>query len=1524
MFRFTEVDLAPYRGKKPPFGVIGAPTYMRTYSRPVEDEEGKVVGKEQFLDTIVRVIEGNVNLGQKNGDPTATREWALEALKYMFYMGIMPPGRGYWMMGTKYAEMRGGDALNNCFRKGTLVHTEKGVVPIEQLVGKTVKVLSQDGKYREATFKSYGVQPLMRVEFGNGDVVYATPEHQWVLWDGKGKKIKTNRVFTKDLKRSHVIPLNFPEDTGNLVPDVKGVAHGFVYGDGTINTYKVKDGTKSYALVRFPNEVKRKYLFDLVKQFGTDKSDWQVPAVIHLPVEWKSVPEPEHITREYALGFIVGLISADGYVRESISIHQADKEELEKIRRLAMWVGLKTLPVRMDREISPYTGEVSPMYVFTISTASLHKDLLIRADQKDKWKCKKGKIQRTTSIKKVEYTAIEEEVYCCEEMETHTMTIESGILTGQCWYVAVRPQSYEDIEMFKDQPYIFSDPWKEMPSYPFVFMFDRAMLGGGVGFGISKDNMNKIPKVTSKLDLKIFLHPKHPDWERIKSSEEWERIKDVITTDVSIAEKANSKGHLYFTTDDREGWDISVREMIDAHFQPISVTDLVIDLSRVRQYGARIKGFGGTSSGPLPLITALVDINNILNSRVTQSLKSEDGLDIMNLLGRCVVAGNVRRCLPEGTMVHTTSGLKPIEDIKVGDTVYTSKGTSKVLDHVDQGVQGTVYIRTQLGNFECTDRHRMAVLIAPNKYKWKMAYEIKAGDRLVFPVNSMEGVETSLPQYGVKTKKYKDTNSVDIKIPELDEEMAWFFGYFQGKGYVDSKSVSVDVPDDLLSSAGIRVKEQMERFGVRIQEDSKRKDKCSAFRVSSVQLADYLYQFKQPNKSINIPSFILSAKQNIRVAYLNGVMDANGTVKNKPIVLCSSVYPDFLKQLQAVYHSLGIPTRFELKRAARGNWKDLYNLNLVGKKFIKDLKSMSHIGIKISTVKTPTMGLNEYGFPRDMVLEAELPVGKYWDKKSAQLTYSRLKEVLPDWDFNYIPIEVKSVDLSGRKVQTYDITTEAQEFIAEGLLVHNTALIALGDATDEDYTQAKNYTRVLPIMEKDEKGYTVWETNKWGRMVQKRRPFNDVVGEIYDKKRAELGTTVLTESMAMELQQQAEMEAQELYDLAFKQENHRWASNNSVYTYEMFEDHHFIAAGIIANGEPGVGNKWLMENFGRIKDGYQEGIDSGAIGLNPCAEITLNSNEPCNLVEFVPLMCMKFGLDFRKGLEIAAQYAYRITFAKYTWPATQRIISKNRRIGVSLTGMQDYFLEKYGHYAVKGFEDEDITKPIFHQEIVDELDDWYHVVKEVNYWHSYRMNSKPSIKLTTVKPSGTVAKLPGVSSGIHWNYAPYMIQRIRFHETDPNLEVLKACGFPIEKSYNEPNTMVVEFPIKNAGADNPNFLSSGDVPLEVQFANQYLFAYIWADNAVSATLTFQQDEINKIEPLLKAYNNRIKSTSLLPYVGNGYTQAPWQPITKEEYERRVSELQARPEDIYDLFDLTQEIDDDLLDSDCIGGSCPIR
>lgn len=96
-------------------------------------------------------------------------------------------------------------------------------------------------------------------------------------------------------------------------------------------------------------------------------------------------------------------------------------------------------------------------------------------------------------------------------------------------------------------------------------------------------------------------------------------------------------------------------------------------------------------------------------------------------------------------------------------------------------------------------------------------------------------------------------------------------------------------------------------------------------------------------------------------------------------------------------------------------------------------------------------------------------------------------------------------------------------------------------------------------------------------------------------------------------------------------------------------------------------------------------------------------------------------------------------------------------------------MAKFGNRVVTGYEDakdpetgEAIKKPIYDPRVVKEVDGLYKAVVRADKDYSDTLGCKPSIKHTTVKPSGTVAKLAGVSEGMHFHYAGYLIQRIRF------------------------------------------------------------------------------------------------------------------------------------------------------------------
>jgi intein/homing endonuclease len=118
--------------------------------------------------------------------------------------------------------------------------------------------------------------------------------------------------------------------------------------------------------------------------------------------------------------------------------------------------------------------------------------------------------------------------------------------------------------------------------------------------------------------------------------------------DVLGAGKIDVKGfdtkrtpEVYIISDDREGWVESVKLLIESYL--LGLAEVIFDYDQIRPAGEPIKGFGGTASGPNPLIQLHQRIRETLDALVGQPLTSTAIVDMMNQIGCCVVAGNVRR-----------------------------------------------------------------------------------------------------------------------------------------------------------------------------------------------------------------------------------------------------------------------------------------------------------------------------------------------------------------------------------------------------------------------------------------------------------------------------------------------------------------------------------------------------------------------------------------------------------------------------------------------------------------------------------------------------------------------------------------------------------------------------------------------------------------------------------------------------------------------------------------------------------------
>lgn len=327
-----------------------------------------------------------------------------------------------------------------------------------------------------------------------------------------------------------------------------------------------------------------------------------------------------------------------------------------------------------------------------------------------------------------------------------------------------------------------------------------------------------------------------------------------------------------------------------------------------------------------------------------------------------------------------------------------------------------------------------------------------------------------------------------------------------------------------------------------------------------------------------------------------------------------------------------------------------------------------------------------------------------------------------------------------------------------------------------------------------------------------------------------------------------------------------WMSNNTVVLEksEDFQKLPIIAKHIRDNGEPGIMNLINVQKYGR----YGDKTEDKAWLANPCSEIPLESFELCNLAEVFSARCEE-ETDFYEALEFATFYASTVALLPTHRTETNAIVVRNRRIGVSLSGIAD-MLDEFGA-----------------TELTRRLRKGYKLVRCVNKELAAEAGVPASIRVTTVKPSGTISQLVGVSSGMHFPTFQYAIRRIRVGNSSRICDVLKNAGIPNEADHYSAKTTVFEFPIDQGKTRKATSVSAWE-----QFAFLAMLQREWSDNMVSCTVYFDpQTEGDQVEHMLAQFAPIIKSVSMLPHSQKGaYVQMPYEGISKEEFQRRLSKL----------------------------------
>ncbi|WP_405665462.1 ribonucleoside-triphosphate reductase, adenosylcobalamin-dependent [Streptomyces sp. NBC_00055] len=359
---------------------------------------------------------------------------------------------------------------------------------------------------------------------------------------------------------------------------------------------------------------------------------------------------------------------------------------------------------------------------------------------------------------------------------------------------------------------------------------------------------------------------------------------------------------------------------------------------------------------------------------------------------------------------------------------------------------------------------------------------------------------------------------------------------------------------------------------------------------------------------------------------------------------------------------------------------------------------------------------------------------------------------------------------------------------------------------------------------------------------------------------------------------------------------------------EAVEVHNLAVGAMLLNGEPGYWNS-SYSNEGEVNE---------VIATNPCGEIALPPTGACvlghvNLDHFAPKV--KGGPIDRAGLtrahELMTQFLIRATYGDMTDDEQRHIMHSERRIGVGHLGVQ-------GFLAKNGIKYSDAPHSYWFRNL---LNDWYDTVREQARAYAFERRVPEPVKVTTVAPTGSIAKMPGVTEGVHTIYARYFNRRVRFSMTDPAqvamVQEAVNAGHLVEKCiYDQSgNTMVVAYPTKEklvaeveAMGYGPEVVESADeVSLYDMLNFQAMYQTEYADNAVSFTVNFPEGKYSTEEAagIIQAFLPELKGTTLMP--DGTRAQAPYERLTAEQFaEYEVTSVE------------------DGIDEDCATGACPVR
>lgn len=306
----------------------------------------------------------------------------------------------------------------------------------------------------------------------------------------------------------------------------------------------------------------------------------------------------------------------------------------------------------------------------------------------------------------------------------------------------------------------------------------------------------------------------------------------------------------------------------------------------------------------------------------------------------------------------------------------------------------------------------------------------------------------------------------------------------------------------------------------------------------------------------------------------------------------------------------------------------------------------------------------------------------------------------------------------------------------------------------------------------------------------------------------------------------------------------------------------------------------------------------------------MDSNQFCNLTTNNAMAYVENGIlnkeKMLKSQRLSARVGYRnatVELELPKWNAKQR---RDMLIGCSLTGWQDMI-----NATRMGIEEEKEFLQQLKQVAITSADEY---ADELGL-------TRPLLK-TLLKPEGTLSLIPTVSSGVHFSHSPHYIRRIRTNATDPLCKVCEELGYPIYpengQDWETCKTKVIEFPVKA-----PTGKTKYDVSAIEQLEIYKMFMENYVEHNASNTISVRTHEWDDV--VVWVYNNwdSIIGVTFMSLDDNFYQLLPYEAITEEEYNKRVSEMKPFVPSLISKYEV-EEVELDAGESECSNGACPLR